>query len=83
MTPAEPLPICQAVADAIDFLKSYRELDSEKSVSLTIKGKKFNKMRVNFGSQFQGKSFRQGAHHKSQDPERQTNLVHSPGYTQG
>jgi hypothetical protein len=33
------------MADAIDFLRSYRELDSEKAVSLPIKGKKFNKMR--------------------------------------
>jgi hypothetical protein len=45
MTLAAPLQGCQIMADAIDFLRSYRELDPEKVVSLPIKGKKFNGMR--------------------------------------
>jgi hypothetical protein len=36
------------VADAIDFLKSYRELDSEKVVSLPIESKNYNIVKRQF-----------------------------------
>ena len=39
---------CQIVADAIDFLKSYRELDSEKVVSLPIESKNYNIVKRQF-----------------------------------
>ena len=48
MTLAAPLQGCQIMADAIDFLKSYRELDSEKVVSLPIESKNYNRVKRQF-----------------------------------
>ena len=36
------------MADSIDFLKSYRELDSEKVVSLPIESKNYNRVKRQF-----------------------------------
>ena len=48
MTLAAPLQGCQIMADAIDFLKSYRELTSEEVVSLPIKSEKYNGVKRQF-----------------------------------
>lgn len=45
MSLAGPLQNCQTVADAIEFFKSFRELDTEKVVSFNIRKRRFPKFR--------------------------------------